>query len=144
MKYPNHRIFAIFDEGEDASHSLVALLRSGIPKTEIEIFHAGVDEVAVASKTMLDGVFGEHLSQFPMGDVEDESFRIYHAALDKGGIVLSIRSETDERKESTTQILAEHHAHSLNYFGTWTVEALDPPPTQDVNLIPQETPEGKD
>ena len=124
MKYPNNRIFAIFDKGEDASRTITALLSSGTPTGDIEIFRDGVDEVSIASNKLLNPVFGEHPQTFPMGDVEDTTFQLYHRALEIGNIVLTVHSDTDETKDRVSKVLVLHNAYSINYYGPWTVEAL--------------------
>lgn len=41
--------------------------------------------------------------------------------------VLRVEAPTDERKSLATNILREHGAHSVNYFGRFTIETLSPP-----------------
>lgn len=124
--YPNGRMCAILEDVEKAGNSLDAMIAAGVNKEDIEIYFGkkGVDVIdADATK---HGVLASIAKAFrAYGDEENKSMHIYEDALEKGEYVMSIKVEdTDEDKEKVRGILADHNAHSINYFGTWVVEGL--------------------
>jgi hypothetical protein len=122
--YPKHRVRAIIEDVLDAKHAYEALLTLGVPQENIEIFSGKTGSELLYQEEQLKDESLDLRKIHSFGDVEDEAFYLYQAALDNGRFVFSVLAATDEMKESVTKALEVNKAQYVNYFGSWTVEAL--------------------
>jgi hypothetical protein len=56
---------------------------------------------------------------------EDHANRDAESALKEGRIFMTVQTDgSDESKDVVERVLKEHKAHTLRFFGRWTVERL--------------------
>ena len=123
--YPTHRVCAIIETKADAKHAVDGLLDLKIEPSAIDIFHGseGVD-ILDAEGTHHGPMVALTRTLQQAGDVETDAFKVYESALEKEYFVFSVEVSTPEIKEAVATILTNNHAEFVNYFGSWTVEAL--------------------
>jgi hypothetical protein len=123
--YPANRMCAIVDKEEDARNTLDLLLRSNIQEDDIDIFHGDKDNLFSQDGAEQHGVIASIKKMLrSYGDMENESMHNYEAAIHNGGYVFEVMAKTDEEKEAVFRIFANNNARSINYFGSWYVEAM--------------------
>ncbi len=125
MTYPSHRVCAIIDERDDASHALDALLKTGAKEEEIEILYGreGIDLLDPSGKG--HGFFSKIARKLQsFGDMERKLINLYESALKKGGYVFVVPSYNDDDKDTIRTSLHSGKAHEINYFSSWYVEPM--------------------
>ena len=62
-----------------------------------------------------------------MADEEMETKNRYEQAMRDNRFVVPMAAATDDRKDRATQILREHGAHRVAFFGKHTIAYITPP-----------------
>lgn len=125
MTYPSHRVCAIIDERDDASHALDALIKTGAREEDIEILYGreGIDLLDPSGKG--HGFFSKIARKLQsFGDMEKKLIHQYESALKKGGYVFVVPSYNDDDKGTIRTSLTSGNAHEINYFSSWYVESM--------------------
>jgi hypothetical protein len=125
MTYPSHRVCAIIDERDNASHALDELIKSGTKEEDIEILYGreGID--LLNPKGNSRGFFAKISQKFQsFGDIGKTLIRIYEAALKRGGYVFVVPSYSEKDKDVIRKSLDAGRAREVNYFSTWFVESM--------------------
>ena len=58
--------------------------------------------------------------------IEHEQAVVYEQALGQGQSVIAIHTPEMEARSHALGILEAHNAHYINFYSTWTIEALKP------------------
>jgi len=62
-----------------------------------------------------------------VADEEMETKRRYEQAMHDDRFLVLVAAPTEERKQRAIEILREHGAHTLTFFGKHTIEYITPP-----------------
>jgi hypothetical protein len=125
MTYPSHRVCAIIEDRDDASHALDALIKTGAKEEDIEILYGreGIDLLDPGGKG--HGFFSKIARKLQsFGEVEKVLIRLYESALRRGGYVFVIPSYNEGDKSTIRRSLDIGNAREINYFSTWYVESM--------------------
>jgi hypothetical protein len=121
---PTKRMTAVFASPAELPEVRNDLRSAGFADKDIEIF------VGKEGAEQFD-VSGEHhgpvvslLRQFQLATADEENlYKEFDEIVRGGGAAIDILTgDDDERKERAAQILKQHHAHDVCYWGRWTVE----------------------
>ena len=130
VQYPQHHVLGVVDRSEQVDAVHAALTGGGFLESEIQ-FETGAeraDEVdASTGRRGLAALLIRLAERIGATDEEMETKNVYERALRDNRFVVSIVTDTAERKERATQILRDNAAHSVAYFGKHTIEYIVPP-----------------
>jgi len=130
VHYPTNHVLAVVDTREQADALRTALTRGGFLDSEIQVATGAerADQVdASTGRRGLAALLIRFAERMGITDEEMETKNVYEQAMRDDRFVLAIVAPTAERKERAAQILREHAAHSIAYFGKHTIEHIAAP-----------------
>ena len=121
--YPLHMILGIVSAA--AINDIVADLQHvGIPGDQIDVAEGGADAQQIIEEDKHS--WYERIAEaLQLSDDQDQRTQ-YINALQQGDAVISVRLAADAQKSTVAEALVRHGGHFVNYYGRWTVEALQP------------------
>lgn len=132
VRYPEGHVVGVLDTVHRLAEATNALLEGGFFDSEIDVACgvAAADRLkATTGRGGLTDLLMRIAQHIGLENEETEAKALYEQALRDGKFALRVVTPTDERKDRAKQILAEHGATSVNYFGRYTIEVLVPPAT---------------
>jgi hypothetical protein len=102
----------------------------GFLASEIRVLSGPAAAERLGAKTGRSGLAGLAIriaEKLGIEDNEMERKSSYESALREGGFVVAVAAPTDERKELAAALLRDAGAHTVNYFGRFTIEGMVPP-----------------
>jgi hypothetical protein len=130
VRYPTHHVVAVLATEDQVADAAGALIGGGFLASEVDVAtgSAAADRVAASvGRRGLRGLAIRVAERLGMTDEEMEIKAHYEQAMRDGQFVLRVDASTDARKDVATNILSQHGAHSVNYFGRFTIETIVPP-----------------
>ena len=123
--YPKHYLMAVIDDVAEARDGVQALRNADIPAEDIRLFekHEIVEytEHTERTRSLRSRVVG--VIQAFASD-EDAHVLIYVEEALRGRAILNVYAPTSERAERIKDILVDHHARTIKYFGRWAITVL--------------------
>lgn len=122
---PHHYIMAVIDEVKEAQDAVRALQKADIPAEDIHLFerHKIIEYVEHTEQTRsLRASIADVFEAFFSDD--DAHVLIYVEEALRGHAVLNVYAPTSEQVERVKDILADHHARNIKYFGRWAISVL--------------------
>jgi hypothetical protein len=130
VRYPEQQVLAVLDNGQRVEAATSALTSGGFLPSEVT-FGTGAELADVVDASPgrggLAGLLIRLAERVGITDEEMEMKNRYERALRDNRFVVAVSAPTDERKEEAARILREHGAHTMAYFGKYTIEYLVPP-----------------
>ncbi|HEY6826979.1 MAG TPA: hypothetical protein VI259_08975 [Gemmatimonadaceae bacterium] len=129
-RYPTNHIGAVLDSRGAATAAVKALVAGGFLDSEIRLGTgtAAADELdATTGRRGLADLLIRFAEWIGITDEEMETKNRYEQAMRENRFVLAVAAPTADRKERATQILREHAAHTISFFGQHTIEHIAPP-----------------
>jgi hypothetical protein len=129
VRYPTHHVVAVLDTEEQVADAASALMSGGFLASEVDVTTGSVAADRVAASVGRRGLRGLAIrvaERLGMTDEEMEIKAHYEQSMRDGQFVLRVNAATDARKDVATNILSQHGAHSVNYFGRFTIETIVP------------------
>ena len=127
VHYPTNHVVAVVDTPEQLTAAVNALKRAGFPESEV-VVGCGQDVAdAVHASTGRSGLAGLAIrvaQRLGASTEETELKDRYEEALRDGKIVVSVLTPDGERKERAAEILGEHGARVVNFFGRFAIEGM--------------------
>ena len=121
---PTGRITAIFDSFVSVNELIPALERAGYRGDDAAVFLGKEAEFKLDAQGVRRDIVGLKMFQNAVCD-EEELFDQFKQALEHGGAVVAIKTGNDEeRKKEVTQMLKQHQARKINYWGSWHYDKL--------------------
>ena len=130
IRYPTNHILAVLDSRGVTTAAVSALEAGGFLHSEIRVGTgtAAADELdATTGRRGLADMLIRLAERIGVTDEEMETKNRYEQAMRENRFVLSVAAPTAERKEQATRILREHAAHTIAFFGKYTIEHIIPP-----------------
>lgn len=130
IRYPTNHLLAVVDTREQAMAVITALTSGGFLESEIQFGtgEANADELdASTGRTGLANILIRIAERIGLTDEEMETKDRYEQAMRDNRYLVSVAAATDERKDRAAQILREHGAHTMAYFGKHTIEHMSAP-----------------
>jgi len=128
IAYPTNKVVGFIDDPGDAQAALSDLRAAGFAADEIEVL-TGEEG---ARRIDVDG--GEHgaLAHIvrsilkALGDYEIPHAERHEQELLAGHFAIGVTAKQEERQKKVRGILKSHNGHFINFYGTWTMENLEP------------------
>ena len=130
IPYPTNRVVGTIAEAKDARAALHSLLNAGFQPSDIDILHGEKD------LHRLDPTGAEHgfLAQFQRslvhiaGRAEELKHLTRHVEdVREGRFVVMVLAKEREKREVAADVLNEHGAEYVGFYGRWAFEAMDAP-----------------
>lgn len=129
-RYPTHHVVAVLDNEQQVVDAAAALTSGGFLPSEVDVATGSQAADRLKESVGRGGLAGLAIRIAQRIGAQDEELELkthYEQAMRDDKFVLRVEAPTDERKSLATNILREHGAHSVNYFGRFTIETLSPP-----------------
>ncbi len=130
VRYPSEHVLAVLDTREQATAATAALTAGGFPESEVHVA-TGVERAddigAATGRTGLVGLVTRLAERIGLANEEMETKNRYEQAMRDNRFVVAVAAATDERKDRATQILREHGAHTVTFFGKHSIEYVTSP-----------------
>jgi hypothetical protein len=125
LSYPTDKLVAIIDTPPDAEHARHELLEAGFAPHAIAVQHGIPAAERIVHYTDLDPF--PHLARLlHVHSIEHEQAVAYEQALRQGQSVITVYAPRAQDRQRALGILEAHNAHSINFYGKWTIETLKP------------------
>jgi hypothetical protein len=119
-RYRRNYLVGVIDDREAAERAEEALQRDGFTAEDL-VLQTGSEIEARLQREDLGNLVREATTE------EGAICRDYDE-MSRGGALLSVYATTPAEVERAGQTLAQHGAHSLRYFGDWTISEVRPEP----------------
>lgn len=142
IAYPTNRVVATLVDPTHARAAIEALLQVGFARQDIDILHGEED------LHRLDPTGAEHgfLAQFQRTltrTISDEYRHLRHYVEDvrAGRSVIMVLAKKRDKREAAADILSTHGAESVEFYGRWSWQEMEPhPAAPDDGSLPDPTP----
>ncbi len=123
--YPHHYIVAVIDDRAEAQQAVQALRGAGWPEQDVRLFY-GKEIAPRLSRIEGKRSLPEKLAADVRHYVSDEGVMAedYEEEARLGHQILAVYTPHEEHVEQARRLLAAHHAHSIEHFGTWVITDL--------------------
>jgi hypothetical protein len=128
-RYPTNHVVAVLDTEDQVLDAAAALTSGGFLPSEVDVATGARAADRLKTSVGRSGVTGLAIRIAQRLGAQDEEMELktyYEQAMRDDKFVLRVDAPTDERKGVAASILREHGAHSVNYFGRFTIETLAP------------------
>lgn len=123
--YPVNYVVAVIDDLWEAQQAAQAFIESGYDVSNIRLMdsHEALEKIheLEAGRNWLQRFF----SSF-QGTTDETGAAVYKSEAQKGYHILHVHATTSQEVERIRDILEVYHAHTIKYFGPWSVEDLPP------------------
>ena len=130
IRYPTNHVLAVLDTGEQVTATVAALTKRGFLESEVEV-GTGAERAdalhAATGHVGLTDLMIRLAQRVGVADEEMETKRRYEQAMRDDRFLVLVAAPTEERKQRAIEILREHGAHTLTFFGKHTIEYITPP-----------------
>jgi hypothetical protein len=122
---PIYNVTAVFDELNDVLSAVRSLKQSGFPDARTSVF-MGKEGLAKLDLHGEDhGALARVIRALESLTAEQLANQEVEAALQEGRIFITVQTDgSDDQKETAERVLKAHKAHTVRFFGRWTVERL--------------------
>jgi hypothetical protein len=125
LSYPTDKLVAIIDAMPDAEYARYELLAAGFASDAIAVQHGRDAAGHTLHYTDLDPF--PHLARLlHVHSLEHEQAVVFEQALGRGQSVIMVYAPRAKDRERALGIIEAHNAHSINFYGKWTIETLKP------------------
>src|SRR5262245_28014742 len=125
LSYPTDKLLAIIDALPDAEQARQELLEAGFAPDAIGVQHGAGAAERTVHYTAFDP-FPHVARLLHVHSIEHDQAVVYEAALRQGQSVIAVHAPKAEDRERALGVLEAHGAHSITFFGKWTIETLKP------------------
>jgi hypothetical protein len=125
LSYPTDKLIGIIDAMPDAERAQQELLGAGFAPNGIGVQHGTRATERTVHYTDLDP-FPQLARLLHVHSIEHEQAVVYERALGQGQSVIAVHAPEAEARSRALGIMEAHNAHYINFYSTWTIEALKP------------------
>lgn len=128
--YPKNHLLGVVDDRERAASVVAALTSGGFLRSEIHIGTGAATADALDATTGRSGLAAmltRLAEKIGVTNEEIEAKNQYEEAMRNDRFVIAVAAPTDDRKARALQVLQQHGAHTIAYFGSHTIEHVAPP-----------------
>jgi hypothetical protein len=126
LHYPTNAIFGIIDHPEDVHAARIALLAAGFGDDAVELYHGAEQALRADEAPHGRGLRAWMAHIRAIGGEEREFVERHKDALLAGHTLIGVMVRDDTAKHKARTILKQHHAHFINFYGSWSIEELEP------------------
>jgi hypothetical protein len=127
VRYPTNHVLAVLDTEEQLTAAVEALIGGGFLDSEVHVRTGTAAADRLNESTGRGGLAGLAVRIAERLGIEDDEMANkdeYERALRDGRFLLRVATPTEEQKERASQILHEHGAHMVRFFGRFTIEDM--------------------
>ncbi len=123
--YPKHYLMAVINDVKEAQDAVQALSNAGISAEDIRLFerHEIIEYAEHTERTRSLGSRIADVFQAITSDEDDHALFYVEEAL-RGYAILNVYAPAFEQAERVKDILVDHHARAIKYFGRWAITIL--------------------
>lgn len=129
--YPSNSVIGVLNTRSEAERAIEELRGGGFIDSEIHPLagQKAADELeATTGRKGLANIAIRVAERLGLTDEEIETKDEYEQALRAGRVLVLVDVPTRTRRDVAARILRANGAHSVNYFGRYTIAQLTPPP----------------
>jgi hypothetical protein len=125
IKYPRGHLYAVIDGPGAGARAVAALVAAGIDPNRIEILRGDTAADAFDGTGTRHGALARvrRTVEFTLMD-QMPDFAWYEAAIREGRTVVSVRTNDGSVARQAADVLIDHGAHFVNYFGRFATEEM--------------------
>lgn len=123
--YPRHYVVAVIDDLWEAQMAAQAFLDAGYDISDIRLMESQEELQHIATLKARRNWLQRFLASF-QGTTDETGAGIYQVEARRGHQILHIHATSDEEIENIRDILEVYHAHTIKFFGPWSVEDIPP------------------
>jgi hypothetical protein len=127
VRYPMHHVVGVLDTEEKLTEAVVALVDGGFLASEVDVATGAEKADRVRASPGRGGLAGLAIrigTRLGLENEETELKALYEQAMRDGRFVVRVEARTEARKDLATNILTQHGAHTVSYFGRFTIETV--------------------
>jgi hypothetical protein len=125
LSSPTDKLIGIIDVMPDAERARQELLGAGFAPDAIGVQHGTRAAERPIHYTDLDP-FPQLARLLHVHSIEHEQAVVYEQALGQGQSVIAVHAPEADARQRALGIMEAHNAHYINFYSTWTIEALKP------------------
>jgi hypothetical protein len=123
--YPLNYVVAVIDDLWEAQMAAQAFLDAGYDMSGIRLMDSNEALQKMEDLEAKRNWFQRFLASF-QGVTDETGVGIYKVEAQRNHQILHIHAATDEEVEKIRDILDVYHAHTIKFFGPWSVEDIPP------------------
>jgi hypothetical protein len=127
IRYPTHNVVGVLDTVEQLVGAANDLTSGGFLESEINVARGQAAADRLDDATGRGGISNLAIriaEKLGLQNEESEFKDHYEQAMRNGQFVIRVAAPSEERKDRATEILERHGAHSVAYFGKYTIRGL--------------------
>lgn len=123
-RYPTHKLLSSFDDAENVSAVIAALLESGVDEKAIEVFCGTTGEEEIDFSGEKHGAWAAFVRSIQALSSEHLYLDYFQKELHAGGYLLQVAVGGAEEKETIASVIHANGGKRVTYFGTWLIEEI--------------------
>lgn len=128
--YPKDNVLAILEDRASAAAALAEARDAGISSDEITVYSGDEGAEAIDARGTQHGMTGFVQRSIEFLSANQDNLKSYQEAVERGGVVVAVHADNDERKHQVAALLQRHGAHDVRHFGGFVVQDLDADPSR--------------
>ena len=130
IAYPTNRVVGTIVDPKHAQAAIEALLQVGFTQKDIEILHGEEDLHHRAGRSAAEHPYLGQFQRTLIRTLSDEHAHLQHYVDDvrAGRNVIMVLARKRDEREAAADILGAHGAESLEFYGRWSWQSLEPHP----------------
>lgn len=121
---PTGHLIAILDEASAAVEAERALAAAGL--TEINVYRGADGVESIDASGSEHGAAGSLIRGIQQAFSNKDNLAEYEDAVRRGRTVIAVKADDDDLRDRAGDILDQHGAHTVNYFGQAVVRTIKP------------------
>jgi hypothetical protein len=144
IAYPTNRVLGSLVDPKHAQAAIEALLRVGFARSDIDILH-GEQDLHRQDPTGSEHKFLAQFQRTLIRTLGDEHKHLQHYIEDvrAGRSVIMVLAKERDKREVAADILGSHGAGSIEFYGRWSWQSLDPHHAAPVDTSVQDPAPGR-
>ena len=128
IAYPTNKVVGFIDDPGDAQAALSDLKAAGFTADEIEVLTGEEGAQRIDVNGGEHGVLAHIVRSIlkTLGEYEIPHAKRHEQELLAGHFGIGVTAKQEEHQKKVRGILKSHNGHFINFYGTWTMENLEP------------------
>lgn len=123
--YPRNYVVAVIDDLWEAQQAAQAFLDAGYRMHHVRLMDSREELEKINELEHSKNWFQRFFSSF-QGTTDETGVGVYKSEAQKGYQILHIHVDKPQDVERIRDVLEVYHAHTIKFFGTWSVEDIPP------------------
>ncbi len=134
IAYPTNRVVGTIDDPTQARAAVEALLQAGFSRQDIDILH-GEEDLHRPGSRSAEYPFLAQFQRTLIRTLSDDHEHLRHYAEDvrAGRWVVTVLAKKRDKRELAADVLGIHGAGSIEFYGRWAWQSMDPHPAAPVD-----------